>query len=106
MEALSDPSSNLTYVALTKQSVPDAERLFSLDMVSFMKKKGYQYEEKLLVLYAIGAVHMMSKAQRRHYNYEFLTFILEELMPWYRRYPDFSLLEVNLYAILIKVEIQ
>ena len=47
MEALSDPSSGLTYPALTgarKQSVVDAERLFSPDLVAFMHKKGYQYE--------------------------------------------------------------
>ena len=47
MEALSDPSSNLTYPALTglrKQSVVDAERLFNPDHAAFMDRKGYTYE--------------------------------------------------------------
>ena len=47
MEALSDPSSGLTYPALTgarKQSVVDAERLFNHDLQAFMLKKGYLCE--------------------------------------------------------------
>lgn len=51
VEALSDISSGLTYPALTgarKQSVVDAERLFSPDLVAFMHKKGYLYEAKYI----------------------------------------------------------
>ena len=43
MEALYDPSTNLTYPALIgarKQSVQDVERLFSKEMELFMQKKG------------------------------------------------------------------
>ena len=43
-EALEDPSSGLTYAALTgqnKQSVRDAERLFGRGVVDFMKWKKY-----------------------------------------------------------------
>ena len=46
-EALEDPESGLTYPALTgqrKQSVRDAERLFSKEMVAFMRKKNYTFE--------------------------------------------------------------
>lgn len=88
----------MTYAALTgerKQSVQDAERLFSLDMVSFMKNKGYTYEEKFL--------RVVCNCRRAHdergltelQRCRFLTFITEELIPWYSAYPDFSLLEVN-----------
>ena len=48
VEALSDPSSNLTYFALSgarKQSVQDAERLLSPEMAEFMEKKGYAREQ-------------------------------------------------------------
>ena len=102
VEALSDPSSNLTYAALTgerKQSVQDAERLFGLDMVSFMKKKGYTYEEKFLrVVCNWRRAHDergLTELQRCRYNYEFLTFIIDELIPWFNAHPDFSLFEVN-----------
>lgn len=47
MEALQDPSTNLTFTALTgarKQSVSDVERLFSGKMVAFMEQKGYTVE--------------------------------------------------------------
>ena len=47
MEALSEPSSGLTYTALTgsrKQSVIDAERLFDPDLPAFMRQKGHDYE--------------------------------------------------------------
>ena len=46
---LSDPSSGLTYPALTgarKQSVVDAERLFNPDLTAFMRQKGYKYETR------------------------------------------------------------
>lgn len=49
MEALQDPTTNLTYPALTgarKQAVSDVERLFSSDMVNFMESKGYSAEAK------------------------------------------------------------
>jgi len=47
VEALADPSTNLTYYALTgarKQSVQDAERLLSLEVAHFMKNKKYNTE--------------------------------------------------------------
>ena len=47
MDALNDSSSGLTYPAFTgarKQSVPDAERMFSTELALFMKAKGYEYE--------------------------------------------------------------
>ena len=50
-EALEDPTSGLTYQALAgknKQSVRDAERLFSKSMLHYMKSKGYEFEAKYI----------------------------------------------------------
>ena len=47
VQALEDPSSGLTYTALTgvrKQSVEDVERLFGAGVIEFMKKHGYKAE--------------------------------------------------------------
>ena len=47
MEALSDSSSCLTYPAFTgarKQSIPDAQRMFTTELAQFMKAKGHEYE--------------------------------------------------------------
>lgn len=52
MEALHDPTTNLTYPALTgarKQSVTDVERLFSADMIHFMESKGYTAEAQYII---------------------------------------------------------
>ena len=51
VKALSDPTSGLTYPALTgsrKQSVVDAECLFNPDLATFMEKKGYEYKAKYI----------------------------------------------------------
>ena len=50
-EAIEDASTGLTYAALTrqnKQSVWDAERLFSKGVMDFMKKKNDDFEEKFI----------------------------------------------------------
>ena len=105
MEALSDPSSKLTYASLTgerKQSVEDAERLLSTDMANFMKKKGYAYEEKYIRVISnwrrANDERGLTELQRCRFNYEFLNFIIDDLMPWHKDLLDFSLLEVNRYA--------
>ena len=102
MEALSDPSSGLTYPALTgarKQSVVDAERLFSPDLAAFMHKKGYQYETKYIETVCNWRracdERGLSELQRCKFNYQFLNFLLDELMPWHNDIYDFSTLEVN-----------
>ena len=101
-EALYDETSGLTFPALTgqrKQSVRDAEILFSEGVQNFMEKKKYDYEAKF-----IGAVRNWRRAcdergltslQRCKYNYQLLQLILDELMPWHSHSYDFSLLEVN-----------
>lgn len=106
VEALSDADSGLSYPALTgsrKQSVQDAERLFSPKLAAFMEKKGYEYEAKYIRAVSnwrrARDERGLSALQRCKFNYQLLNFILEELMPWYKSEYDFSLLEVNRYVV-------
>lgn len=105
-EALYDPSANLTYTALTgtrKQSVSDAEHLFSPELARFMRGKGYLPEEKYITVvgnWRAGCDERgLSELQRSKYNYGLLNYILEDLMPWHEEY-DFSYIEVNRYDVL------
>ena len=102
VEALSDPTSSLTYPALTgarKQSVIDAERLFNPDLQKFMARKGYTFEatfiETIWNWRRACDERGLSEIQRCRFNYHFLNFILDELMPWHTYMYDFSTLEVN-----------
>ncbi len=103
-EALYDPSTNLTYPALTgqrKQSIRDVEVLFSLGVEKFMEQKGYEVEAKYIR--AIRQWRLacdqrgLTQLQRCHYNYELLRLLLSDLMPWYEDIYDFSTLEVTRY---------
>ena len=73
--------------------------MFSPQMVDFMQQKGYHFEATYIR--AIGNWRRacdqrgLSELQRCRFNYEFLNYILDELMPWHRTHYDFSLLEVN-----------
>ena len=104
MEALDDPTSGLTYPALTgsrKQSLVDAERLFHPNLAKFMEEKGYHYEARFIrVIWnwrRAGDEHGLSELQHSKFNYQLLNMILDELMPWYKETYDFSLFEVNRY---------
>jgi len=102
VEALSDESSGLTYpalVGLRKQSVQDAERLFSPSLADYMERKGHEYEAKY-----IRAVwgwrrsvdeRGLPELERNQLGQTFLELILDELMPWHKEKYDFSCLEVN-----------
>ena len=101
-ETACDPTTNLTYAALTgqrKQSVGDVERLFNHKVAEFMEGKEYTYEACY-----VRVLHNWCKAtdeqgltqqQRSHYCKEFLHLVLDDLMPWHRENYDFSTLEVN-----------
>ena len=105
-EALEHPFTNL-YTAFTgvrKQSVIDAERLFSQELADFMADRGHEYEA-----HYIQTVHNWRRAndergltelQRFKFNYCFLNLILDELMPWHSVHYDFTLLEVNRYVFI------
>ena len=104
MECLHDPEARLTYTALTgerKQSVADAERLFSPSVLAFMEKRGYDFEANYIraVLNWRRACDErgLSELQRSHFNYQMLHYILDELIPWHKQY-DYSYLEVNRYC--------
>ena len=104
VEALEDPGSGLTYLALTgqrKQSVRDAEQLFSADVAAFMEKHGYSFEEKFIRIVLnwrrASDERGLTELQRCCYNYQMLNFLLDDLMPWHQQVYDFSTLEVNRY---------
>lgn len=104
-EALYDPTTNLTYPALTgqrKQSIRDVEVLFSTGVEDFMKQKGYEVEANYVR--AIRQWRLacdqrgLTQLQRCRYNYQLFSLLLSELMPWYRDTYDFSTLEVTRYV--------
>lgn len=99
---MEDPSSGLTYSALTwvrKQSVEDVEHLFGPGVASFMEKHGYKAEAELVRTIrnwrrAIDE-RGLSEEQRRQFRDDFVNYILDEWMPWHKEGYDFSMLEVN-----------
>ena len=104
MEALHDPSSKLTYPALTgqrKQSVSDTERLLSSEMVAFMERHDYAEEARYLRAVvnwrAACDERGLSELGRSRYNYGLLNYLLDDLMPWHDDMYDFSLMEVTRY---------
>ena len=110
VEALSDPSSNLTYFALSgarKQSVQDAERLLSPEMAEFMEKKGYAREAAYVRAIANWRRSCdqrgLSDLERCRFNYQLLHYILDDLMPWHTQIYDFSLLEINRFFFYVCV---
>ncbi len=112
VEALSCPSARLTYSALSgarKQSVQDAERMFSVDMVEFMKDKGYDIEATYIS--AIGNWRRscdergLSQLQRCRYNHQLLMFVMDDLMPWHKTDYDLSLMEVNRSVTLVNIHV-
>lgn len=102
MEALEDPSSDLTYCALTgarKQSIEDVERLFRPGIINFMRKHNYKSESKYVAVVrnwrrAIDE-RGSSEIQRQCFLNDFLDYNLDDWMAWHKECRDFSLLEVN-----------
>ncbi len=78
-EALSDSTSGLTYSALTgvrKQSVSDADRMFSNSLCQWLQRKGHQAEAKFVGVinnwHRAADERGLSEVERSHYNYEML----------------------------------
>lgn len=104
MEAVYSEDTQLSYHALIgtrKQSVSDAEQIFSSRVLDFFESKGYTEEAKY-----VRAIRNWRRAsdergltdnQRSKFNDQLLSYILDELMPWHSQpqLRDFSLLEVN-----------
>ena len=72
--------------------------MFSPRVADFMEK-GYTFEATYIR--AVGNWHRacdergLSELQRCRFNYQLLSYVLDELMPWHKTSYDFSLLEVN-----------
>lgn len=74
-EALNDPTTGLTYTALTgqhKQSVPDCERLLSPAMAKFMRSHGYSDEARFIEIvsnwHKASDGRGLTEQQRQQYN--------------------------------------
>ena len=96
---MSDETSGLTYPVLIgshKQSVLDAERLFSPLLADFMGGKGYSFEAQYIRV--IWNWHhscdelSLSELQRCQFNNELLNYVLDELIPWHATLYDLSTL--------------
>ncbi len=102
VEALRDAKTGLTYPALVgmrKQSVQDAERMFSLPLADFMDGKGYTREAEYICVVngwrRASDERGLSSLERCRLNYKLLNYILDDLMPWHHVNYDFSTMEVN-----------
>lgn len=101
-DALHDPSTGLTYEALTgknKQSVPDCERIIGPGVISFLERKGHASGARVIRL-----IHNWHKAVddrgiseevRSRYCTEMKEWLLEEWMPWFKYMPNYSTLDIN-----------
>ena len=80
------PAANLTFFALMGKAICPGCR--ETDMATFMEKKGYNTEARYIR--TVSNWHRacdergLSELQRCHYNYDFLHYVLCELMPWYK----------------------
>jgi hypothetical protein len=104
-DALHDPTTGLTYEALTgknKQSVPDCERLVSPGVVDFLERVGNARGAKI-----IRTIHNwhkavdgrgLNEATRLTYIQDMKTWILDDWMPWHRENPDYATIDVNRYS--------
>ena len=107
-EAMNDPSTGLTYTALTgkrKQSVPDAEKLLSGAVSTWLIKHNYHREGQFVEIVAnwhkATDGRGISEEQRKCYNEAMLNFLLEDWMPWYESNMDFSTLDANRYSMTL-----
>ncbi|XP_028416819.1 uncharacterized protein LOC114541027 [Dendronephthya gigantea] len=101
-EALCDPSTGLTYEALTgknKQSVPDCERMISQGVIQFLNTRGYSNEARVLEIFRHWHLAAdgrgISEEVRFSYLKEMKDWILDDWMPWHNADNDYSFLDVN-----------
>lgn len=105
-DALHDPSTGLTYEALTgknKQSVPDCERLISPGVIAFMEKNGHVKDA--LIIKRLHNWHKavdgrgLSENERSMHCNQMREWLLDDWMPWHRYQRDFRTIDVNRYKI-------
>ena len=101
-DALHDPSTGLTYEALTrknKQSVPHCERLINPGVISFLERKGHKSGAHVIRI--IHNWHKavdgrgLSEAQRSLYCREMKEWLLLDWMPWFNCQPNYISIDVN-----------
>ena len=100
-DALHDPSTGLTYEALTgkpKQSVPHCEEIFSRGVLEFMQRNGHATEAKLIETvrnwHKAADGRGLSEETRSQYNKDMLNFLLEDWMPWFQQDSDYSTIDI------------
>ena len=101
-DALHDPSTGLTYEALTgknKQSVPDCERIISVGVISFMERNGHESERKVLTI--IRNWHRavdgrgLSQDTRVTFLQDMKKWLLDDWMPMHSSVKNCSTIDVN-----------
>ena len=100
--SLHDPSSGLTYEALTgknKQSVPDCERIISVGVISFMERNGHTSESMILTVLrnwhrAVDG-RGLSDETRASFLQDMKKWLLDDWMPWHTDNKDYSTIDVN-----------
>ena len=98
VKAMHDPTTGLTYTALTgkrKQSVGDAEKLLSSAVGKWLKANGFLSEARFVEV--VSNWHKASETERKRYNLAMLDYLLEDWMPWFGDERDYSTLDVNRY---------
>ena len=101
-DALHDPSTGLTYEALTgknKQSVPDCERLVNPRVISFLERKGDVSGAHVLRIihnwHKAADGRGLSEEQRSSYCKDMKEWLLADWMPWFPTLPDYRTIDVN-----------
>jgi len=101
-EAMRNPMTGLTHAALlgsSKQSVPDAEKLFFFPVATFCKDNHYlaeaEYVETVALWHEASGGHGLSRLQRCRQNYQMLNYILDEWIPWHQDNYDLSTFDIN-----------
>ena len=104
VKAMHDPTTGLTYTALTgkrKQSVGDAEKLLSPAVGKWLNANGFLSEARFVEVvsnwHKASDGRGLSEAEREKYNLAMLDYLLEDWMPWFRDQRDYSTLDVNRY---------
>jgi hypothetical protein len=101
-EALHDPTTGLTYEALTgknKQSVPDCERIITTGVIKFLERKGHKSGADILTI--IRNWHRavdgrgLSESERSQFCQDMKCWLLDDWVPWHRDNSDYSLIDVN-----------
>ena len=107
MEAVKDDETALSHHALIgshKQSVSDVEQIFGQKVLRFFERKGYVTEAEYVKIIRNWRracdERGLTDDKRSEYNHDFISYILDDLMPWHRvvGMQDFSLLKVNRYV--------